>query len=246
MKTFGESADLINNALSKNKTVIIGCHCSVKYSGRAESFLDFGDRVILIKSDKALLVHQPHGNAPVNYMKPNSVHVASDTSDVLRLKSNNLPLKESMDILIKKVYFIDSHKLEDGHSIVVSGTEKDMSDMIYNNPELIEDGFKAASREEQTRYGFIDVLGVDKNNTLTIIECKRYCADLSAVTQLRRYVEKLQASKGIDNIRGIIAAPKITPNAKKMLEDWGFQFKAIEPPNHLEKFKKGQKKLDSF
>ena len=69
MKTFGESADLINNALSKNKTVIIGCHCSVKYSGRAESFLPKGDRLVVIKQDGSLLIHQPYGSSPVNYMK---------------------------------------------------------------------------------------------------------------------------------------------------------------------------------
>ena len=246
MNAFSNSAELINNALSKNETIIIGCHCKVKYSGRAESFLDYGDRIILIKSDNALLIHQPQGNAPVNYMKPNTHHEASVKENNLILKSSNLALKEYMDIFIKDLHFINSHKLEDGHSIVLSGTEKDMSDMIYANPELIEPGFKAASREEQTKYGFIDVFGVDKNNTLTIIECKRYCADLGAVTQLRRYVEKLKASKGIKEIRGIIAAPKITPNALQMLEDWGFQFKMIEPPKHLGKYKKGQKKLDSF
>lgn len=241
-----KNAELINSSLCKNKTIIIGCNCQVKYSGRAESFLDFGDRIILIKSDNALLVHQPQGNAPVNYMKPNSTHNAVIKDDNLVLKSNNIVLKEFMDIRIKEVHFINSHKLEDGHSIVISGTEKDMNDMIYSNPELIEEGFKTASQEEQTKYGFIDVLGIDKNNVLTIIECKRYCADLGAVTQLRRYVEKMKTSKGIDNIRGIITAPKITPNALTMLEDWGFEFKLIEPPKHLEKYKKGQKKLDSF
>ncbi len=246
MPELNNHAEKINSALNKNQTIIIGCNCKVEYSGRAESFLDFGDRIIMIKADKALLVHQPKGNAPVNYMKPGSFHSAKIEDNSLILHSSNLGLKEFMNIFVNQVHFINSHKLEDGHTITISGTEKDMSDMIYENPELIEPGFKAASREEQTKYGFIDVLGVDKNNTLTIIECKRYCADLGAVTQLRRYVEKMQASKGIKEIRGILAASKITNNAKKMLEDWGFQFKAIEPPKHLEKYKKGQKKLDNF
>ena len=121
-----------------------------------------------------------------------------------------------------------------------------MSNMLYANPELIEDGFKPVSREEQTKYGFIDVFGTDKNGVLTIVECKRYCADLSAVTQLRRYVEKMMVSKGITKVRGILAAPKITENAEKMLEDWGFSFKSIKPPKYLEEFDKRQAKLDKF
>jgi len=31
-----------------------------------------------------------------------------------------------------------------------------------------------------------------------------------------------------------------------MLEDWGFEYKSIEPPKYLEKHKKGQKKLHEF
>jgi len=81
---------------------------------------------------------------------------------------------------------------------------------------------------------------------LTVVECKRYNADLGAVTQLRRYVEKLMVSKGITKVRGILAAPKITPNAKQMLEDWGFEFKHIEPPKYREKFNKHQKNLVDF
>lgn len=246
MDNLQKNSSLINKALSKNNTIVICCNCKVSYSGRAESFLDFGDRVILIKSDKSLLVHQPEGNAAVNYMKANSVHNAKIKENFLMLKSSNQILKEYMDIHIKKIHFLNNHKLEDGSSITISGTEQDMNNMIYNNPEIIEAGFKTASQEEQTKYGFIDVLGIDKNNVLTVIECKRYCADFNAVTQLRRYIEKLKKSKGIDTVRGIIAAPKITPNALKMLEDWGFCFKLVEPPKHLEKFKKGQKKLDSF
>jgi len=129
---------------------------------------------------------------------------------------------------------------------VISGTEEDMSRMLYENPELVEKGFKPVSQEEQTAYGFIDVFGYDANGTLVVVECKRYCADLSAVTQLRRYVEKVKESKGIDTVRGILAAPKITDNAKKMLEDWGFKFISVNPPKYLEEFGKKQSKLDFF
>ena len=89
------------------------------------------------------------------------------------------------------MYFFNSQKLEDGRSIVISGTEADMAKMLYEKPEMIEKGFTPVSQEEQTKYGFIDVLGVDKDGMLTVVECKRYCADLGAVTQLRRYVERL-------------------------------------------------------
>lgn len=238
--------EYLEAAVSKKECVIIGCTCEVWYSGRAESHLPLGDRIVIIKEDNALLIHQPTGNNPINYMKPGSRHSMLHEHGALFLNSRNLGQKEFLDARIEKIHFFSSAKLEDGQSIQVTGTEEDMSDMIYSNPEVIEKGFKAVSREEQTRYGFIDVLGVDKNEVLTAVECKRTCADHNAVMQLRRYVEKLKASKGIDNVRGVIAAPKITLNALKMLTDWGFSFVAVSPPKYLERFNKTQKTLDLF
>lgn len=235
---------LISDALKRNETICLASYCRVRYSGRAESKLEWGDRVVIIKSDNTILVHQPMGNAAVNYMKPGAGHSAKIVEGNLVLMSTTA--KEKLRIEMEKIHFFNSHKLEDGHSITVQGTEKDMSDMIYENPEVIEQGFKAASREEQTKYGFIDVLGVDKDGMMTVIECKRYGADLSTVTQLRRYVEKIMVSKGITKVRGIVAAPKITTNALKMLEDWGFDFKVVKPPKYLEEFDKKQSKLDCY
>ena len=241
-----EYCSLLNDALKRNETIVFSCRCSIRYSGRAESFLAEGDRILIIKGDKTLLVHQPQGNNPVNYMKQNTSHSMNINDGALVLKSNNGLLKESMETVINKMYFFNSHKLEDGQNILVQGTEADMAEMIYKNPELIETGFTPVSQEEQTKYGFIDVLGTDKKGTLIVVECKRYQADLGAVTQLRRYVEKLMVSKGITAVRGIIAAPKITPNAKQMLEDWGYLFVSVKPPKYMEAFDKKQQRLDLF
>lgn len=237
---------LFNDAIKRNETLILFCNCKIRYSGRAESFLDWGDRVIMIKSDNALLVHQPTGNAPINYMKPNTTHALRLEDETLQMKSQNLAMKEHMDITIQKVHTFHSHKLEDGATITVQGTEADMSNMLYENPDMVEEGFRPVSREEQTKYGFVDVLGVDKDGTLTVVECKRYKAELSAVTQLRRYVEKMMVTKGISKIRGIIAAPKISDNAKQMLEDWGYEFKQVHPPKYLEDYHKKQSSLEDF
>lgn len=246
MWTKEEYSTLFNDALNRNETIIFSCLCTIRYSGRAESFLDFGDRIVLIKADNALIIHQPYGNAPINYMKPGTTHAMQVRDGKIIMKSNHLINKESMTLTIDRIYFFNTYKLEDGQSIIISGTEEDMSKMIYSNPELIEEGFKPVSQEEQTAYGFIDVFGQDKKGTLTVVECKRYTAELSAVTQLRRYVERVKESKGITKVRGIIAAPRITPNAEKMLKDWGFEFRSIKPPKYLEEYDRKQAKLDMF
>ena len=246
MFELSEYIGLLNDALKRNETVVFGCHCTIRYSGRAESFLGDGDRIIVIKSDNTLLVHQPMGTAPINYMKPGTGYQAHIDDNRLVLKATNILEKENMEISVLRVHFFSAHKLKDSQAITIAGTEEDMSNMIYENPEMIEAGFKPVSQEEQTKYGFIDVLGTDKEGMLTVVECKRYVADLAAVTQLRRYVEKICASKGISKVRGILAAPKISLNARQMLEDWGYSFVAVKPPKYLEEFDKKQQKLDFF
>jgi RecB family endonuclease NucS len=235
-----------NGALGANETLVFFCNCKIQYSGRAESYLAQGDRIITIKGDNTLLVHQPEGNNPVNYMKPGSMVSISKTGKHLDISSRNLKFKDYLDIEIWGIYNLMRYKLEDGQKLVLQGNEKDMSDMIYDNPSIISDDFIPLNREEHTKYGFIDVFGHDGAGNLMIVECKRYTGSLSCVTQLRRYVEKMKQLKGVDTIIGILAAPSISPNALKMLEDWGFKYKKVNPPKRLEKFDKSQMNLDSF
>lgn len=236
----------IRKALERNETLVLYAKCEITYSGRAESHLPSGDRLIIIKSDKTILIHQPEGSTPVNYMKAGTQHILEEVegTDALLLKSRNE--KEYLDIFLERIYCVESRKLDDGKKLALVGSERDMSDMLYHNPELIEAGFTPLSREEHTKYGFIDVFGYDKRGVLVVVECKRYVGDLSAVTQLRRYVEKIKASKGLDTVRGVLACPAITPNAKKMLEDWHFSYVHVHPPKYLEKHKKGQKNLVEY
>lgn len=235
----------INQAIRRGDTIVFSSNCEIDYTGRAKSHLPDGDRIILIKPDKTLLIHQPSGSAPVNYMKAASEHSFVKDGSAVYMKSQNPALKEYLSLKINKLHFYNTVKLDDGKKIELSGTERDMSDWLYDNPSVIEEGFKPLSREEHTKYGFIDLFGYDKEGTLVVVECKRYRADLSAVTQLRRYVEKIKAAKGIDKCRGILAAPEISANALTMLNDWGYSFKHAHPPDKLKRAQ-GQKKIGEY
>ncbi|MGV8087350.1 MAG: endonuclease NucS [Candidatus Woesearchaeota archaeon] len=238
----------INNSLEKNETVIIAVNCDVSYYGKVESYLPKGDRIIIIKNDKTLLIHQPSGINPINYMKEGTeVKVIIENNEII-LKAKHLFLKDFLDAKISNIHFVSTHKLEDGGKIEVVGSEADMSDMIYENPLLIEKGFKPFSREEHTKFGFIDVFGTDKDGKIVVIECKRDNSDFKAVQQLHRYIHKISKSKGIkeENIRGIIASPRISSNARVMLEELGYSFVSITPPKYLERYDKKQKRLGEY
>ncbi|PIN99826.1 endonuclease NucS [archaeon CG10_big_fil_rev_8_21_14_0_10_43_11] len=232
---------LFLRALKKGHSISMHCTCRVEYKGRAVSTLETGDRLVIIKPDKTVIIHQPAGRNPVNWMPVHS-HITLD-ENIIRVESVNP--REFMTIHLEKVLVFLSSPLTDGASLVQAGSEADMANMIYQNPHVLGE-FVPASREEQTAYGFIDVFGRDYNNNLVIVECKRYKAGLDAVQQLRRYVEKIKKDKGKEVVNGIIAAPAITENAKKMLEDWGFNFIKVEPPMYLLPDREKQKNLGEF
>ncbi len=242
----------LSRAVNAGETISFFCECSIAYSGRAEAELEKGGRLIIVKADKSVLVHQPEGSNPVNYMKPDSfieiVEVDTKEGKGVLLKSYNQKFKDYLDVFITKVFSFHSVKLEDGRKLVLVGSEKDMSDMIKDNPGLIGEDFSPLSREEHTKFGFIDVFGHDGNGNLVVVECKRYTAGFSAVQQLRRYVEKIVELKGVDkdSVKGVVAAPDIAKNAESMLKQWGFSFKRVNPPKRLEKFNKDQKSLVDY
>ncbi|MGM5481769.1 MAG: endonuclease NucS domain-containing protein, partial [Nanobdellota archaeon] len=213
---FEEVITSVKQAVLAGEFVCFFTRCTIEYSGRAESVLDEGDRLVMIKQDHSLLIHQPDGGMPINYLKaPAKVSFdlrKDEESDETYLMMHARSGHDEITVKLLRIYDFFSRRLVDGQSQELSGNEAEMSDHIKNNPDIISLDFKPVSREEHTKYGFIDVFGHLGDGTLAIVECKRYTAGLSAVTQLRRYVEKMKSLKGIGKVTGFIAAPGITQN----------------------------------
>ena len=50
--------------------------------------------------------------------------------------------------------------------------------------------------------------------------------------------------KGTEKVKGVLACPTISPNAKKMMEKWGFEWKRVQPPMRLQTHKNQSKLTD--
>jgi RecB family endonuclease NucS len=179
-------------------------------------------------------------------MRPGSAISIEKVDDHIILHVKNDTEHSYLDIEIFRTYSAITQKMQDGQKQDLAGNERDMSDWIRDNPACIGSDFHPISREEQTDVGFIDVFGHDKSGKLIVVECKRITASLTAVDQLRRYVERVKQIKGTQNVTGVLAAPAITPNALEMLESWKFRFCQVQPPKRLERWKKDQKKIFEF
>jgi len=236
----------VKEAQSKGLYFVAFVHCTIKYSGRAEAEVPRGDRLIMIKQDGVLHIHQPVNGTPINYLKAGCSISFQKIDDHIFLNAKSYDEKEFLDIEIFRVYDVMQHRLEDGQKQILQGSEKDMSDMIRDNPSLIAPDFKPLSREEHTKVGFIDVFGHDGEGNLVIIECKRFAASLACVTQLRRYVKKMKELRGIEKVRGVMASPSITTNAMQLLKEWNYSWVQIEAPKRMERHNRGQKRLGEF
>lgn len=242
----GEFAEMAESAVAAREMIIAFVHCQITYSGRAEAFLGRGDRVLLIKADSTVIIHQPEGSNPINYMRPGSAIAFERIDQHAMMHVMNSGDKSFLDVEIFRVYDAASRKLEDGQKQDLAGSERDMSDHIRDNPALIGNDFRPISREEQTDVGFIDVFGHDKQGHFVVVECKRITASLMAVDQLRRYVERVKQIKGTQVVTGVLAAPSITPNARDMLESYGFRYAQVQPPMRLERWHRDQKKIFEY
>ena len=71
----------------------------------------------------------------------------------------------------------------------------------------------------------MDVWGYDSEGRPVILELKRRRVGPDAVSQLRRYVESVDA-----DVRGILVAPSITDRAEQLLAEFDLEVRQVAPP----------------
>jgi RecB family endonuclease NucS len=211
----------------KTLLLLIG-DCMIDYKGRARSFLDWGERVIMIKQDGAVLVHQPIMREPINWQPTGSKTDYIVKDEHLILRSHHTSPPEKMKITFRNLKLVTVSSLRDNAKLIISGMETDVVNEIISNPEVIEKGLRISKREKHVKSGMIDLFGYDQNHVPVIIEVKRSLANISAVHQLRMYVNDIKKDVDEATVRGILCAPKIPDMVKNLLSDYGLEWKEVE------------------
>jgi len=194
----------------------------IEYFGRAASHAERGTRLIIVKPDGTLLVHESTKREPLNWQPPGAHPVFECTSEsILRLRSIRPSPREEVIVDFYALYFIKACKLA-STKLVVIGTEEDIARMIASNPRAIHPDAELVGREVTTPYGKIDVLLRTRDGKLIVVEVKNERAGISAVSQLKRYVEYYRA-QGYD-VEGVLVAPDISNEARHALAKEGFRF----------------------
>ena len=211
----------------KTLLLLVG-NCMVDYRGRARSLLDWGERVVMIKQDGTVLVHRPVMREPVNWQPTGSKTDFNVKDEQLVLRSHHTNPPEKMKITFRSLKMIVVSSLCDNANLAITGMEADVVNQIISDPGVIEEGLRVSKREKHVKSGMIDLFGYDKDHVPVVIEVKRSSASISAVQQLRMYVNDVKKDVKKANVRGILCAPRVPDMVKKLLSDYDLEWQEVE------------------
>jgi hypothetical protein len=219
--------EAMKRALSQRRCLIILGNCRVEYQGRARSVLDPGERMVLVKSDGAVLVHRPTGSEPVNWQPSGSVFKTTLSNGVLVLEVMRRNPAESLMIHFTDVKALVVARLVDLGTFSLHVSEKELQRAILAEPSLLLPDLKPVAYEKKVEPGFIDIYGLDSENRLVVAELKRVRAGRAAALQLAKYVEHVRRNTPLA-VRGVLAAPKIAKGTQRMLAALGLEFVPVD------------------
>ncbi|PXY81457.1 endonuclease NucS [Bifidobacterium asteroides] len=132
---------------------------------------------------------------------------------------------KSSDVLTIRLYQIyadDSYDLGTDPGLVKDGVEAHLQRYLAEQIDRIGPGATLVRREYPTPIGPVDIMAVDGQGQHVAIEIKRH-GGIDGVEQLTRYCRLLNRDPLLAPVRGIFAAQTITPQARVLAEDRGFE-----------------------
>ena len=220
---------VLRDAVSRKKFLIILGNCRIEYEGRGASKIGYGDRLIVVKPDGAVLVHRPTGYSPVNWQPDSKVIEVYASGREIILRSVREKPREILSVYLSRIdLIVVVDDMKDTAEFIEYVDEHEIRDYLARHPEEIEPGLRIITVERPVSPGFVDIYARDSDGNIVVIELKRITADRNAVLQLHRYIESFKKHNPNASIRGILVAPSISKNALILLHSLGLEYKPID------------------
>ncbi len=212
---------------------IIVADCSAEYTGRLQATLPMARRVLLIKADNSLLIFSELGSyKPLNWMaSPCTItditpdYADDDPATEVPQKVIRAASTKSTDILevtLQHIYSDETYDLGEDPGLIKDGVEDHLQRYLAEQIERIGEGATLVRREYPTAIGPVDIMAIDGSGVHVAIEIKRH-GGIDGVEQLTRYCKLLNRDPLLAPVRGIFAAQTITPQARTLATDRGFE-----------------------
>jgi len=194
---------------------LIVARCEVTYSGRVSAVLPEAVRLLILKGDGSVLVHDDAGGyKPLNWMTaPTFLADEGDRLAVTKPKSD-----DALEIRLLEVLSDVEHDMGEAASLEKDGVERDLQLELAAQPEALAEGLRLVRREWPTDIGPVDLMCTSAQGDWVAVEIKRI-GTIDAVEQLTRYLARIRAlDPAKAECRGILAAQQIKPQARKLAE----------------------------
>jgi endonuclease len=198
---------------------LLVARCEVRYTGRLNAVLPEAVRLLILKADGSVLVHDDAGGyKPLNWMTaPTTV---DDRGDVLVVRKPKT--EDVLEIALIEVLSDVTHDMGESAALQKDGVERDLQEALAAMPEALGEELTLVKREWSTEVGPVDLMCRADDGEWVAVEIKRI-ATIEAVEQLTRYLAFIRADPAKHTCRGILAAQRLKPQASALAESRGIR-----------------------
>jgi RecB family endonuclease NucS len=198
---------------------LLVARCEVRYSGRLSAVLPEAVRLLILKDDGSVLVHDDAGGyKPLNWMTaPTVVEELGETLVVRKPKTEDV-----LEIRLAEVLSDVRHDMGESAALQKDGVERDLQQELAAAPASLGEELTLVRREWPTEVGPVDLMCRDEAREWVAVEIKRI-ATIEAVEQLTRYLEFIREDPAKSGCRGILAAQRLKPQAIALAESRGIR-----------------------
>jgi RecB family endonuclease NucS len=203
---------------------LLVARCAVRYSGRLNAVLPEAVRLLILKDDGSVLVHDDAGGfKPLNWMTaPTFVEDLGERLVVRKLKTEDVLEIELVEVLSDVV-----HDMGESAALQKDGVERHLQEELAAAPSALGEELTLVKREWSTEVGPVDLMCRDEDGEWVAVEIKRI-GTIEAVEQLTRYLGFIREDPAKSACRGILAAQKFKPQAVTLAESRGIRCAEVD------------------
>ena len=198
---------------------LLVARCEVRYSGRLTAVLPEAVRLLILKADGSVLVHDDAGGfKPLNWMTaPTAIEDRGDVLVVRKPKTEDV-----LEIALVEVLSDVVHDMGESAALQKDGVERDLQEVLAAAPSALGEELVLVKREWPTEVGPVDLMCKDTAGEWVAVEIKRI-GTIEAVEQLTRYLAFIREDPAKAGCRGVLAAQTIKPQAVALAESRGLR-----------------------
>jgi RecB family endonuclease NucS len=194
---------------------LVVARCEVHYTGRLNAVLPEAVRLLVLKADGSVLIHDDAGGyKPLNWMTPPTVVKEQEDRIVVRKRAGKS--EDQLEIRVTELLSDVTHDMGESAALQKDGVERHLQEELAAQPNALGQNLQLVRREWPTDIGPVDLMCRDESGSWVAVEIKRI-GTIDAVEQLMRYLERIE----IEGCRGILAAQSIKPQARTLAESRG-------------------------